>query len=436
MKVWWYKQMAKTGRKESKFFDQWCIENNLEWILSLWDYKKNNISPSEVGFGTAYKYYFKCPRGLHDSELSTINCITGEKHQRRFCRKCSSFGQWCVDNDRQDLLNRWDYDKNLLSPYDVYATSNKKYYFTCPIHNPLHPSSLKILNNIIKQEGSQKCDGCESFGQWCIDNVDKDFLQKYWSDNNTTSPFALSRKSERKVLIKCQDIAYHEYAISCGNFISGERCGYCAGKKVHANDSTGARYPKIISMWSAKNKKSAYEYLPYSNKKVWFECEKHGIYQYKISDMIKMGCECTYCTQEENSSALQKKVSEFLEKDLGYKVLHERNCNLLPYNPNTGCAMPYDNEVPELKLIIEVHGQQHYEITSFTRSTALVQNITFEEALKKQQWRDQYKKEYALSKGYYYLEIPYNSNNNQNDYQMFIIDTINFINQECVTTAG
>jgi hypothetical protein len=38
---------------------------------------------------------------------------------------------------------------------------------------------------------------------------------------------------------------------------------------------------------------------------------------------------------------------------------------------------------------------------------ALRQNKEPEEILKYQQWRDKHKREYALSCGYHYLEIPY-----------------------------
>ena len=94
------------ARPISISFKQWCEENDLQWILDLWDYKKNNISPENIAKGTGKQYYFKCERGLHDSIPVTIVSITGKKNQRHFCQICQSFGQWCIDNDFYDLIEQ------------------------------------------------------------------------------------------------------------------------------------------------------------------------------------------------------------------------------------------------------------------------------------------------------------------------------------------
>ena len=93
--------------------------------------------------------HFKCNRGIHESELTSICNITGEKHYRVHCRKCNSFGQWCIDNSKQELLNRWDKKLNNLDPFDVPYGSGKKYWFTCPVNNPNHPNA--VMEGIVKQ---------------------------------------------------------------------------------------------------------------------------------------------------------------------------------------------------------------------------------------------------------------------------------------------
>lgn len=73
--------------------------------------------------------------------------------------------------------------------------------------------------------------------------------------------------------------------------------------------------------------------------------------------------------------------------------------------------MPYDNDVTlpsEEHLIIEIHGAQHYYAnTTWNNIRADALGITSAQVLEDQQWRDEYKKQYALSQGYYYLAIPY-----------------------------
>lgn len=123
------------ARPSNKSFGTWCEENNLTYMIDLWDNKLNKCSPYDIAMSTAHKYYFKCNRGIHESELTSICNITGEKHYRVHCRKCNSFGQWCIDNSKQELLNRWDKKLNNLDPFDVPYGSGKKYWFILTIPN-------------------------------------------------------------------------------------------------------------------------------------------------------------------------------------------------------------------------------------------------------------------------------------------------------------
>lgn len=74
-----------------KSFKDWCIENNLQYILNLWDYELNNCDPCNVGFKSRKECYFKCPNGLHDSEAFKISNSVNNYLQSGYffiCRKC------------------------------------------------------------------------------------------------------------------------------------------------------------------------------------------------------------------------------------------------------------------------------------------------------------------------------------------------------------
>ena len=387
-------------------FGKWCEDHQSVW-LKYWDYELNQISPYEVYKTSGRKYYFKCHNNRHRSELTRLSDITSDKRMQYKCRRCNSFGCWCIDNDEMDLLKRWDCEKNKISPFDIDYSSSKKYYFICRKNK--HDSELKYISNIIKQPNSRLCIGCHSSGQWGTDNIDPHFINKYWSDKNTINPFEITHRSTKKVWVKCQDINYHEdYIISCANFVKGEGCPYCKSKKIHKYDSLGYKYPNIIQFWSSKNKKSPYEYSPYSNKKVYLNCEKHGEFYSKISDTTKRKEICPDCCSEYNTSKLQRLVSEYIHNNYSnYQLLHEQHCTLSPINPKTGYHLYYDNEIFDLKLIIEVHGIQHYKITYFSKLHAKTYNTTPEKSLIDLQERDLFKKNYALNNNYFYLEIPY-----------------------------
>ena len=392
------------GKIKLTFYD-WCINNNRTDLLELWDYEKNIKTPEQIGSNTGTRIWFKCPRGIHESEQHVIATLTSNRPHIGFCKKCGSFGQWCKDNNEGELLERWDYELNEVDPFMIPVTSHKKIYLKCPRN--LHPSESVILSNIIYFEGSRRCKMCNSFGQWATDNIGDIFWERYWSDKNTVDPYSISFCSDANILINCQDVDYHgAYQLKAHEFHRGYRCPYCHSSRVHLYDSLGYRYPETLSLWSEKNEKSPYEYTPYSNKEVFFNCDIHGEYKQTIYSFVRGECECKYCRREMHQSRLQTKVQNYLS-ELGYKVLHEADCHLSPINPRTNKRLYYDNEVTELKLFIEVNGDAHYKICFYHYSNAKRKKITPEESLEDLQYRDSFKKDYVISNGYHYLAIPY-----------------------------
>ena len=114
------------------------------------------------------------------------------------------------------------------------------------------------------------------------------------------------------------------------------------------------------------------------------------------------------CSLLNGKSRLQRKVEDYISsKYKYYTLLHENNCTLIPKSPITNYNLYFDNEIKELKFIIEVHGLQHYKTCTWDKKTAKRDNVCQEDVFKKRQFYDLYKKDYALNHGYSYLEIPY-----------------------------
>lgn len=181
--------------------------------------------------------------------------------------------------------------------------------------------------------------------------------------------------------------------------------------RLNKNGSFADHYPELLSEWDYKKNINfnPNEMLVKSNKKVWWKCQKCGReWQTKIAKRTA-GEGCPHCYRFEKSN-LQQKVQYYIEDTYAYQFMHEHDCSLKCRNPNTNRLLPYDNELvitDNIRIIIECHGEQHYKICGLTKLAAKKDNIAPEDALKYIQWKDEYKKQYALSQGYYYLAIPY-----------------------------
>ena len=485
-------------------FEQWCIDNNRKDFLEAWDYELNSDMPNDIGYSTSKKRYFKCKKCGKSIIKDSWNLI----HSKDIvCKECNSFYTWCINNDREDIIDSWNEELNgdikIIS-----KGSGKKCYFTLdksvtngvcvsisnitdykkvdPIkkykdsigyylmnkygkdfksiiwsnNNKIDPFeipkysqkkiTLKCLEtdyhgeyDIKTQTVSSDC-GCpycsskrihkrDSFGQYLIDNFGDDAIEKYWSEENKTDPFKIAKTSNKKVYLKCQNKNYHTYYVSCANFVNGNRCSYCKkwSNKVHINDSLGMKYPDIIEKWSKKNKKSPFEYRVSSHEKVYFKCEnnKHEDYIRIISDYTNNNTiNCPECSREKTVSSIQEKVFNYINT-LGYTINNEQHCTVLPINPKTKYPMPFDNEIVELKLIIEVHGEQHYNKNSGFHVLASKHNgKTIKECFEYEVWKDNFKKQYALDNGYNYLAISYKDIYKSDNYIDIINEKISQIN--------
>lgn len=98
-------------------------------------------------------------------------------------------------------------------------------------------------------------------------------------------------------------------------------------------------------------------------------------------------------------------IVEAYLKELNISFLTQRR-TLPCVNPRTQSVLPYDIEIRQKKLLIEIQGDQHYRYIPHFHGT--------EENFQYQQWKDSYKKKYAEYMGYQLLYIDYPAINTRN----------------------
>lgn len=422
------------GEKDPKFlsFYDWCIQNNCQYFIDQWDYELNTIDVQELHAHSNQKFYFKCDRNLHDSFLVEPNELTNGKPLR--CKKCLSVAQLLIDKYGENALDIfWNYELNDKSPWEIPANANYKVYLNCKDVN--YHRGGKILTYHIAKNNCI-CSFCnlnqvhplDSIGQFLIDSFGENAINDYWSNKNTVSPFEIYKKSGIKVWIKCVECNYHnDYEKSCYNFYIGQRCPECVHKKVNKFDSVGYKHPKIFDVWSDKNILSPFDFFQTSNKEAWFKCKNniHKDFKRSISVSFRYDFRCPDCSRDRIESMIQEKARKYLEnKYSNYTILHEYDCTLYPINPETGARLRYDLEIKELKIIIEIHGKQHYEICGYHLLESKRLGISPEEVYLISKKRDEFKQKYAIDNGYNYLIISYKDIQKNDRYQKIIDDYI------------
>ena len=370
-------------------------------------YKKNEITMDGKNKNKRENYIrIKCSYCGNEYDIRTSSFKRGMN-----CTNCcnsykNSFAYYIQVELKEGLNRYWDWEKNIVNPYCIAKQSNQKVYIKCAkidYHNsyPVTPSHFYQGNRCpyCNSFASHKVHPKDSFAQWGIDNIDKEFLTKYWSPKNTLNPWKIAPQSSNKIWMLCQEKDYHNddggYPTTCTNFYSGKRCSYCCKIKVHPKDSFGYLYPQRAKYWSKLNNKSPFEVAPKSNTKYRFYCEDCGeefdTFLFSITSNGR-SMKCRNCT----SSKGEQKIKEYLINN---------NINFIPQKTfkyligiNNG-LLSYDFYLPKYNILVEYQGIQHEEfVEEFHKS---------EEGFLKQKEHDRRKKKYAKDNNMKLLEIWY-----------------------------
>lgn len=125
----------------SQTFEEWCIDNNRQDILDLWDYEKNDKLPSEVPRGTKTKYFFKCGNDIHPSESRRLSLITSSPDHKLICKQCAY-------HNEDDLLGQVFGELTVIE-FDKQRSDEKKYSYwicKCSCGNIISTSKYKLID--------------------------------------------------------------------------------------------------------------------------------------------------------------------------------------------------------------------------------------------------------------------------------------------------
>lgn len=359
-------------------------------LLDEWDYKKNDVSPYEIGPGTHEKYWWKCQMG-HSYQASPENRT---KAKGTGCPKCAkemqtSFPEQALFYYLKQIypmtINRWT---KLGKEIDIYIPEllvgieydGKRYHTnekrTAELEKDefFRERGIKIvrikeyigeheniddviwvneranqydnikyaLNVLHKQLGipatkiSIEIDAPRIISQYYISKKANSLASKYpsvstewdYELNNDVTPEQVSAASAKKFWWKCK--RGHSYCMSVDSRTSkGTGCPFCAGQRllVGFND-LASRYPKIAKEWDDElnGELTPNEVMPGTHRRVYWRCDKGHSYQASINSRTNCKSGCPYCS--------------------GYKVIIGEN-DLATINPEVAIYWDYEKNYTE-----------------------------------------------------------------------------------------
>lgn len=219
-------------------FETWCKNNERCELLESWNSSRNDILPNQVSPQSGKRIWWKCSLG-HEWQVSVSNRI------RRNCPYCSGnktlsgyndLETWCKKNNRGDLIQEWNYNRNNISPTQISPRNNRKVWWVCSLgHEWKATVGSRTGGKSGRASGCPYCSfpvrkilvGFNDFETKCKEN-NKEYLLSEWNyeRNIDISPQSVAYKSGKRVWWKC--IKGHEWQTTIVDRVFGNNCPICS----------------------------------------------------------------------------------------------------------------------------------------------------------------------------------------------------------------
>lgn len=268
--------------------------------------------------------------------------------------------EWCIENNKQDLIDEWDYEKNgELTPDNITPFANKKVWWICSKDH-----QWKAL--VSKRTDNRNCPYCANkkvwkgdndLETWCKKNGMEHLLVEWDYSKNKSNPDELLPCSNDNINWKCS-VCGGEWTSKLSNRTHQKHgCVYCSHQKVLKGVSDFETFCKkenrleLLKMWSPKNKKLPSEIFPATHKKFEWVCEKGHTWKSSVADMtIRDNDFCPQCFSS-GSSFIEKVIAFYIAK---YFDIQEN------YRPDFLNGKEIDIYIPTLKTGIEYDGYYYH----------------------------------------------------------------------------
>ena len=313
-----------------------------------------------------------------------------------------SFYDWCIENGREEWLELWDDELNKCTPKDVTYGSTKECWFKCP--RGLHKSEAKTINSltIANAKRGLRCNYCNSFYNWCIENKKEDYLDLWDDELNKCTPKDVPYSSNKKYYFKCPRGLHESEEKRINNFTNMNvnlRCNCCNSIGQYLIDNYGEDALEKYWDYEKNGNLNPFKISRGSHKKVWIKCQKdetHGSYFVGCLNFTSNGRRCPICKESHG----ERKIREYLTKN-NIEFIPQKTFPKLLGTGNK--ALSYDFYIPFKNLLVEFQGEQHYRPVDFSSKDMEQAENNFEN----QQEHDRRKREYAKLNNIDLLEISY-----------------------------
>ena len=359
------------------------LEHTHNHILRFWNYLENeNQHPHKLTWSDNTKYIWRCDGGHNYSSSILEVSFSHTVLRTTLCTQC--YKKWYTKDKlkkprqeskksqlkpgksfgdkRPDLVWSWDYHRNgRITPFEVSQFASKRFWWMC--------KEGHIFDCLISNRNKYGCPTCRG---WRVRVGFNDLytqhpqVAKLWHPtlNGDLTPEDVTIGYEKtKIWWQCdkdEDHVWQATPWSIGGLSARKRkgngtgCPYCSNHRVSKENSLSKNRPEVAERWNYnKNEKDPSQYAIYSNKKVWWICEKGHEWFSTIISATYSNSGCPECFRIDRQSRGEKEMCDFIKK-----CIDNPDDNSQYIEGSYQIINPYQLDVylPDKKLAFEYNG--------------------------------------------------------------------------------
>lgn len=274
----------------------YCQRTEQTDLLEQWDAERNgSLTPDTISYGSKRNVWWLCGEG-HSWQVS----VTSRTNNHTGCPYCGGKrpvpGATDLGTLYPELKKEWHPTKNLpLTPEQLLPGSHRKVWWQCVDGHEWKA----VVKSRVSGCGCPVCANRELKAG--ANDLASQFpeLSRQWhpTKNGSLRPEDVLCGTHRKVWWQCEK--GHEWRAQVSARVNGgSGCPVCGGKVVVPGENDLlSRYPLIACQWDKEKngELTPAQVSPYSNKRVWWRCERGHSYRAVISSRTMRGSGCPYC---------------------------------------------------------------------------------------------------------------------------------------------
>lgn len=140
--------------KYEKSLEFYANNNNKEYLLDEFSHK-NELTANKISYGSNFDFIWECPKCNSTYEMQMAKRVLRD-FKCPYCKGRRVNSTNSLNDTFPDVLHKWNYNRNILTPSEVYCLSTKKYWWKC---DDCKSDYSKSVYQVIQGIGCPYCTG-------------------------------------------------------------------------------------------------------------------------------------------------------------------------------------------------------------------------------------------------------------------------------------